>query len=54
MTTSQPNERGHFGPYGGRYGPAILMAPLERLELAYSEARLDPESQAELKALLAQ
>ncbi len=53
MTTSQPDARGHFGPYGGRYVPEILMAPLESLEQAYSEARVDPEFQAELKDLLA-
>jgi tryptophan synthase beta chain len=53
MTTSQPDARGHFGPYGGRYVPEILMAPLESLEQAYSEARVDPEFQIELKDLLA-
>jgi phosphoribosylanthranilate isomerase len=30
---------GHFGPYGGRYVPEVLMAPLEELEQAYLEAR---------------
>ncbi len=51
--TSQPDPRGHFGPYGGRYVPEVLMAPLEQLEQAYIEARHDPEFQAELKDLLA-
>src|SRR5258708_1984057 len=53
MMTSQPDPRGHFGPYGGRYVPEVLMAPLEELEQAYLEARHDPEFQAELKDLLA-
>jgi tryptophan synthase beta chain len=52
MTTPQPDAGGHFGPYGGRYVPEVLMAPLEELEQAYFAARLDPEFQAELKDLL--
>ena len=53
MTPTQPDQKGHFGPYGGRYVPEVLMAPLEELEQAYIEARLDPIFQAELKDLLA-
>ena len=53
MTTSQPDARGHFGPYGGRYVPEVLMAPLEEIEQAYNAARLDPAFQAELADLLA-
>ena len=30
-----PDAGGHFGPYGGRYVPETLMAPLEELEQAY-------------------
>src|SRR3954451_21486918 len=52
MSTMQPDARGHFGPYGGRYVPQVLMAPLEALEQAYAEARVDPAFQAELKDLL--
>ncbi len=48
----QPDERGHFGPYGGRFVPEVLMAPLEELERAYLEARGDPEFQRELDDLL--
>src|ERR1035438_10106651 len=48
-----PDPQGHFGPYGGRYVPEVLMAPLEQLEQAYLEARHDPSFQAELKDLLA-
>ena len=48
----QPDEKGHFGPYGGRFVPEVLMAPLEQLERAYLEARRDPEFQRELDRLL--
>jgi len=30
--TAQPDSAGHFGPYGGRYVPEVLMAPIEELE----------------------
>ena len=53
MTTPMPDAGGHFGPYGGRYVPEVLMAPLEELELAYHDARRDPAFQAELDQLLA-
>ncbi len=52
-TGSQPDPSGHFGPYGGRFVPEVLMAPLEELEQAYNAARQDPAFQAELKDLLA-
>ncbi len=48
-----PDAGGHFGPYGGRYVPEILMAPLEQIEQAYAEARQDPAFQSELDDLLA-
>lgn len=51
--TQYPDASGHFGPYGGRFVPEVLMAPLEELEAAYAQARIDPEFQAELKSLLA-
>jgi tryptophan synthase beta chain len=52
MIDSQPDSTGHFGPYGGRFVPEILMTPLEELEKAYAEARQDPAFQAELDDLL--
>src|SRR5271154_5763138 len=52
MTAPMPDAAGHFGPYGGRYVPEVLMAPLEELELAYLEARGDPGFQTELNDLL--
>src|SRR3974390_988549 len=51
--SQMPDSAGHFGPYGGRYVPEVLMAPLEQLEQSYVEARQDPAFQAELKDLLA-
>src|SRR3954454_3156541 len=53
MMVSQPDAAGHYGPYGGRYVPDVLMAPLEGLEHAYNEARQDPGFMAELHDLLA-
>lgn len=47
-----PDERGRFGPYGGRYVPETLMAPLIELEQAYDEARRDPSFRQELDAIL--
>jgi tryptophan synthase beta chain len=47
-----PDSRGRFGPYGGRYVPETLVAPLEELERAYAEARSDPAFQAQLDDLL--
>jgi len=48
----QPDRTGHFGPYGGRFVPEVLMAPVEELERAYLEARQDAAFQAELSELL--
>ncbi|HWQ53651.1 MAG TPA: tryptophan synthase subunit beta [Bryobacteraceae bacterium] len=48
----QPDAGGHFGPYGGRYVPEVLMAPLEELERAYLAAREDPAFASELTSLL--
>jgi len=47
-----PDNLGHFGPYGGRYVPEVLMTPLEELEEAYYQARRDPAFAEELKWLL--
>lgn len=52
MIALQPDEKGHFGPYGGRYVPEVLMAPLEELEQAYLAARRDPAFGVELADLL--
>jgi tryptophan synthase beta chain len=49
---SQPDSLGHWGPYGGRYVPETLMAPLEELAEAYFLSRDDQSFQAELASLL--
>ena len=51
-TVTVPDVMGHFGPYGGRYVPEVLMSPLEELQGAYEEARRDPAFEAELQSLL--
>jgi tryptophan synthase beta chain len=48
-----PDETGHFGPYGGRFVPEALMAALDELTAAYEKARTDAAFQAELGGLLA-
>jgi tryptophan synthase beta chain len=51
-TAQVVRERGRYGPYGGRYVPETLMAPLEELERVYAEARKDDPFQIELDRLL--
>ena len=46
-------EKGRFGPFGGRYVPETLMAALDELEEAYAAAQEDPSFWKELEALLA-
>ena len=50
-TPTVPDELGLFGPYGGRYMPEILVAPLEQLEATYREAQADPAFHNELDEL---
>ncbi len=45
-----PDALGHFGPYGGRFVPELLMAPLEELSAAYARYCNDPEFKASLDA----
>ncbi len=47
-----PDIRGYFGPYGGRFVPETLMAPLEELTGAWQEARRDRAFRRELADLL--
>ena len=46
---SLPDERGHFGRFGGRFIPETLMGPVEELGEAYRRYRDDPEFLAELE-----
>ena len=48
---SDPDDRGYYGRYGGRYVPETLVAPLESLESAYRIARADQEFIDELQRL---
>jgi len=47
-TYRMPDERGHFGPYGGVFVAETLMYPLEELKSAYETYLKDPDFLAEL------
>src|SRR5688572_7943488 len=47
-----PDDRGYFGEYGGRFVPETLVAPIEELTAGYLAAREDPGFQDELARLL--
>ncbi|TQR46867.1 tryptophan synthase subunit beta [Paenibacillus popilliae] len=53
-TTVLPDEKGRFGPFGGRFVPETLMSALLELEEAYRTHVKDSEFQAELINLLTQ
>jgi len=44
-----PDERGHFGKFGGIFVAETLMPALEELRLAYAAAQADPEFRAEFE-----
>jgi tryptophan synthase beta chain len=46
-----PDERGHFGMFGGRFVAETLMPLILELEAAYAAAKADPAFQAELDHL---
>jgi tryptophan synthase beta chain len=48
----QPDRRGHFGIFGGKYVPETLMAPLKELERAYLSIKKDPLFQSDLRSHL--
>jgi tryptophan synthase beta chain len=48
-----PDARGYFGEFGGRYVPETLVEPVEQLERAYFTVREDATFRAELDRLLA-
>jgi tryptophan synthase beta chain len=47
-----PDARGYFGAYGGRFVPETLVAPIEELTAGYFAARADAAFGAELERLL--
>lgn len=49
---SQPNTRGYFGKYGGKFVPEILIPVITALEEEYDKAKDDPEFLAEYHHLL--
>ncbi|MGD8999614.1 MAG: tryptophan synthase subunit beta [Granulosicoccaceae bacterium] len=44
-----PDERGHFGPYGGRFVSETLMAAIDELTAAYKKYLQDPDFLAEFE-----
>ncbi|MGE2731910.1 tryptophan synthase subunit beta [Mycolicibacterium vaccae] len=50
-TSHDPDERGHFGAYGGRLVPEALMAVIEEVTAAYEKARGDQNFLNELDRL---
>src|SRR3954449_6197658 len=53
ISRRDPDARGYFGEFGGRFVPETLVEPVEELERAYFAAREDPRFAAELNQLLA-
>src|SRR5262245_47363981 len=52
MPRRDPDARGYFGEFGGRYVPETLVEPVEELERANLAARDDASFQQELAGLL--
>ncbi|MGG0187304.1 tryptophan synthase subunit beta [Bacillus rhizoplanae] len=52
MKYAYPDEKGHYGIYGGRYVPETLMQSVLELEAAYKEAMQDEAFQEELEHYL--
>ena len=50
--TTQPDDRGHFGAFGGRYVAETLMPLILDLEREYRAAKADPAFQAQFDDLL--
>jgi tryptophan synthase beta chain len=48
----QPDKRGYFGIFGGKFVPETLMAPIKELEKAYHSVKRDPSFQKELSSYL--
>lgn len=47
-----PDDRGHFGRFGGRFMPEALVGPLEEITVAWNEAMADPTFTNELNRML--
>jgi tryptophan synthase beta chain len=51
LSGHEPDERGHFGRYGGRFVPEALIAALDELAATYEKARHDDDFLGELNRL---
>src|SRR5437667_5387062 len=52
ISRRDPDSRGYFGEFGGRYVPETLVEPIEELERAYFAVRDDARFAGELNRLL--
>jgi tryptophan synthase beta chain len=52
ISRRDPDARGYFGEFGGRFVPETLVEPIEELEREYFAVRDDPAFKAELDRLL--
>jgi tryptophan synthase beta chain len=50
--THDPDQRGYFGEFGGRFMPEALIAALDEVASEYDKARIDPEFLNEFDRLL--
>lgn len=46
-----PDDSGHYGPYGGRYAPEVLMPALLELEACFEDAKHDQKFLNDLRTL---
>ena len=51
-TYTLPNEKGHYGKFGGRFVPETLMKAVIELDEAYKKVKNDPSFQEEINRLL--
>ena len=51
-TYTLPNEKGHYGKFGGRFVPETLMKAVIELDEAYKKAKNDPSFQEDINRLL--
>lgn len=51
-SSALPDERGHFGPFGGRFVPETLIPALDELAHEYEKAKSDPNFHQELNYYL--
>lgn len=50
--SKRPDKKGYFGPFGGRFIPETLWAPLEEIEKGFNKAIRSASFQKELSAML--